>query len=75
MHDVIRNGIDGVLVPSGDEDALTHAAAALLEDPQRAMVMSEAAARRAREYSWDRVARETVDFYRRRLRVLRHESA
>jgi glycosyltransferase involved in cell wall biosynthesis len=75
MHDVIRNGVDGVLVPPGDEDALTHAAAALIDDLQRAMVMSDAAAQRAREYSWDRVARETIDFYRRRLHVLRHESA
>lgn len=74
MHDVIRSSVDGMLVPPGDEDALTHAAAALIDDPQRAMMMSEAAVRRAREYSWERVALETVDFYRRRLRVLRHEN-
>jgi glycosyltransferase involved in cell wall biosynthesis len=74
MRDVIRNGIDGLLVPPGDAEALTDAADALIGDLQSATTMSEAAARRAREYSWERVARETAGFYRRRLRVLRHEN-
>ena len=73
MRDVIRNGVDGVLVPAGDAERLAAEAHALLEDLPRAETMSAAAAARAREYSWDRVARETVDFYRSRLAVLRNE--
>ncbi|HEY2090742.1 MAG TPA: glycosyltransferase family 4 protein [Thermoanaerobaculia bacterium] len=73
MHDVIRSGVDGVLVPPGDTERLAAEAHALLNDLPRAAVMSEAAAARAREYSWDRVARETADFYRSRLAVLRKE--
>jgi glycosyltransferase involved in cell wall biosynthesis len=74
MHDVIRNGVDGLLVPPGDADALFDAARALVDDLPRATAMSIAAARRAREYSWERAAHETADFYRRRLRVLRREN-
>lgn len=73
MHDVIRNGVDGVLVPAGDAERVANEASALLDDLPKAAAMSEAAAVRAREYSWDRVARETVDFYRQRLAVLRND--
>ena len=73
MHDVIRNGVDGVLVPPGDANRLFEEANAIVDDLPRAIAMSAAAAVRAREYSWSRVARETVGFYRRRLRVLRGE--
>ncbi|HEY2830673.1 MAG TPA: glycosyltransferase family 4 protein [Thermoanaerobaculia bacterium] len=73
MHDVIRSGVDGVLVPAGDAERLAAETRALLDNLPRAAAMSAAAAERAREYSWDRVARETADFYRRRLAVLRKD--
>ena len=72
MHDVI-DGRNGVLVPVGDAEALAHAGRRLIEDTQGAAAMSTAAASSAREYSWDRVARETVAFYRRRLAAIRSE--
>lgn len=65
MRDVIAHGRSGVLVPAGDEVALADAALALIRDPARAEAMSAAAARTAREYSWERVARETLAFYER----------
>jgi hypothetical protein len=65
MHDVISHGVDGVLVPAGDAEALADAVRALT--PDRAAAMSAAAARTARQYTWDRVARETAAFYRRRM--------
>jgi glycosyltransferase involved in cell wall biosynthesis len=67
MHDVITTGIDGVLVPPGDGEAVADAALALMQDVGRAAAMGMAAATRAREYSWRRVAIETAAFYRRRL--------
>jgi glycosyltransferase involved in cell wall biosynthesis len=71
MHDVIESGRNGVLVPPGDATALAEAALALIGDAGRATAMSAAAADTARQYSWDRVARETADFYERRLNAMR----
>lgn len=70
MHDVIESGRDGVLVPPGDAAALADAALTIGGDADRADTMSTAAAATARRYSWDRVARETADFYRARLAAL-----
>jgi len=67
MHDLIESGRNGILVRPGDADALAGAALAIMDDPARAAVMSSAAAGTARRYTWDRVARETADFYRARL--------
>lgn len=47
--EVVADGETGVLVPTGDPEALAGAAAALLGDPERRRAMGEAASRRARE--------------------------
>ena len=57
MPDVIEHGVDGMLVDAGDVDAIVDAVQTLRID------MSAAAAAKARQYSWDRVARECVAFY------------
>jgi glycosyltransferase involved in cell wall biosynthesis len=67
MHDIIENGRNGILVPPGDANALADAALAIIRNPGHASEMSSAAAVTARRYTWDRVARETADFYRARL--------
>lgn len=67
MHDVIESGRNGILVRPGDADALADAALTIIGDRDRAAVMSSAAAGTARRYTWDRVGRETADFYRARL--------
>jgi glycosyltransferase involved in cell wall biosynthesis len=66
MHDII-DGSNGVLVPPGDAEALGDAALAIIRNPDAAGAMSAAAARKARDYTWERVGRETAAFYQSRL--------
>jgi glycosyltransferase involved in cell wall biosynthesis len=72
MIDVIRHGDNGLLVPTGDAAALADAAASVMSDPARFARMSQAARETAVQYTWERVARETVAFYERLL-ALKHE--
>ena len=61
MHDVIRHGENGVLVPPGDAAAIADAVRAI--DFERAALMCITAAKTARQYSWKRVAKEISAFY------------
>jgi len=65
MPDVIRDGRDGWLVDFNDAAAIAERVRGLWAAPGQAAAMSLAAAQRAREYTWDRVAGEVVDFYGR----------
>jgi alpha-maltose-1-phosphate synthase len=57
IPEIVRDGVDSLLVPPGDADALTAALAALLSDPQRAREMGGAGRERLlRELTWERVA-------------------
>lgn len=47
-HEAVRHGIDGLLVPVGDDAALADSVAALLADPPRARAMGEAGRQDAR---------------------------
>jgi phosphatidylinositol alpha-mannosyltransferase len=60
---VVQNGIDGLLVPKGDEQALADAVIELLRDPTRRVQMSEAGKRKAAEYDWDIVAKRLLTYY------------
>jgi glycosyltransferase involved in cell wall biosynthesis len=71
MHDVITSGMDGVLVPPGDANAIADSVLAIIRDPARAAAMSAAATVTARRYTWDRVARELTAFYESRLSAMR----
>jgi phosphatidylinositol alpha-1,6-mannosyltransferase len=63
VRSAVRDGETGLVVPPTDVEAATAAVRSLLTDDNRRAAMS-AAARRAAEthYTWDRVARETLDF-------------
>ena len=53
------------LVPPGDPAALAEALAELLADPEaRAALASAAAAAATGPYSWEEIARRTLDVYR-----------
>lgn len=69
MHDVIRHGENGILVPAGDGEAIADAVSGIGLD--RARMISTAAASTAREYTWERVAREIAAFYEARLEARR----
>jgi phosphatidyl-myo-inositol alpha-mannosyltransferase len=62
-RDVVRDGVDGLLVAPGDALALAEALRRLaLDEPLRAH-MSLAARERAERFSWPHVAAEVIDCY------------
>jgi glycosyltransferase involved in cell wall biosynthesis len=71
MRDIVRDRGNGLIVPFGEHDAITRAIEALWAKPDDALAVSHEARRTALEYSWGRVARETVAFYERLLMLPR----
>jgi glycosyltransferase involved in cell wall biosynthesis len=63
LVDTVIDGVTGIHVPPRDPDALARALARLMADPLLRRQMGAAGARRARAFSWDAVARATVDAY------------
>jgi phosphatidyl-myo-inositol alpha-mannosyltransferase len=68
-RDVLRDGIDGLLVPPGDALALAEALRSLALDPAMRKRMARAAHERAERFAWPRVAAEVLDCYDQALRV------
>ena len=66
-RDVVRDGIDGALVPVGDAVALGETLLELASDPERRTKMSEAALERAERFAWPNVAREVEAVYEEAL--------
>jgi phosphatidylinositol alpha-mannosyltransferase len=66
---VVRDGIDGVLTPPGDEHALAGALVSLLQDRARLESMGAAGRERAARYSWKVVAAEVEQAYEDALRT------
>jgi glycosyltransferase involved in cell wall biosynthesis len=64
-RDVITDGRNGILVGPGDSSPIVTAVKGMRCNPELAASMSTAAAQRAREFTWERAARETVAFYER----------
>jgi len=60
---VVRDGVDGVLVPRGDAQALAEALRELWLEPERRLEMGRAAAERAKRFAWPRVAAEVMTAY------------
>ncbi|MCW2968482.1 MAG: Phosphatidylinositol alpha-mannosyltransferase, partial [Solirubrobacteraceae bacterium] len=62
-RDVVRHGIDGLLVPHGDATKLAETLRDVALDRAYLRTLGEAAARHAERYAWPRVAAEVVSAY------------
>ena len=68
LRDAVLDGTTGVLVPPDRPDVLARRVRLLLANPLRLEAFGIAAADRATaRYSWDRISRETLAVYERRL--------
>jgi phosphatidylinositol alpha-mannosyltransferase len=62
-RDVVRDEVDGVLVPRGDATALAETLRDLAVAPDRRAAMAVEARAHAQRYAWPAVAREVLDAY------------
>ncbi|MBI5302576.1 MAG: glycosyltransferase family 4 protein [Chloroflexi bacterium] len=60
---VLDPGIEGLLVPPKDEDALADAVGVLLRDPTRRAQMTTACKVKAAQYDWSIIAQRVLDYY------------
>jgi len=60
---VMQDGVQGLLTPPEDDDAIAEALIALVRDADMRRRLGEAGRVRAAEFSWDRVARRVLDYY------------
>jgi glycosyltransferase involved in cell wall biosynthesis len=68
LPELVRDGVDGLLVPTGDDAALRAALAALAADPARRRRMGESARRRVTErFTVERCTRRLLDVYQAAL--------
>jgi phosphatidylinositol alpha-mannosyltransferase len=74
-RDVVRNRIDGVLVPAGDAAELGEELRSLALDPERRARMARAARERAERFAWPNVAREVTEVYEQALEAPAPEGA
>ncbi len=65
FDEVVRDGVDGLLVPPGDVDALERALARALDDAALAARLRDGARERARAYSWEAVLPRLEEAYGR----------
>ncbi|HEY5188525.1 MAG TPA: glycosyltransferase [Solirubrobacteraceae bacterium] len=63
-RDVVRDGVDGVLVPPADPQALAEALRDLWEEPERRASMANAAVRDVERFAWPQVAESVMEAYR-----------
>jgi phosphatidyl-myo-inositol alpha-mannosyltransferase len=62
-RDVVRDGVDGVLVPPADPQALAVALRDLYEEPARRAQMARNAATDVQRFAWPRVAADVMGAY------------
>ena len=68
VPEILRDGVDGRVVPVGDSEALARAIASLLDDPEAAARMAASGARRVREsFSLEAMVRRHEALYRELL--------
>lgn len=63
LAEIVNDGVNGFLVEVGNYLQLAQRMVNLIKDQERREAMGEAARRRAAEFSWDRVADQTLALY------------
>jgi glycogen synthase len=63
IPDVIEDGVNGILVPPGEPEALAHAIDRLLADRDLARRLSEGAHERGKDYDWEVLAERVLRVY------------
>lgn len=64
---VVRDGVEGFIVPARDPEAIAHKVEILTEDAGLRLRMGQAARRRAEEFSWQRFERQFIEELTARL--------
>ena len=62
-RDVVRDGVDGILVPPGNAQAIAEALYGLYREPARRTEMARAAVSGVAPYAWPRVAAQVLEAY------------
>jgi phosphatidylinositol alpha-mannosyltransferase len=62
-RDVVRPGVDGILVPPGDAQAIAEALYTVYQEPARRAEMAEAATRTAARFAWPQLAERVLNAY------------
>jgi len=65
IPDLVENGVSGLLVPVGDDEAMAQGVIGLLRQRDRAQSLRQAGLREAQRYAWPQVSRLWLDAYRR----------
>jgi glycosyltransferase involved in cell wall biosynthesis len=60
--EVVRDGIDGFVVPAGEPEAIRVALENLYQNPELCTRMSQAAQEQAARYSWDHYAKTAAEY-------------
>jgi phosphatidylinositol alpha-mannosyltransferase len=68
-RDVVRDGVDGVLVPPCDPQALAEALRDLYDEPERRRAMAYAAAADVQRFAWPVVAEQVMGAYEEAVAV------
>ena len=63
VPELVRDGVDGLLVDAGDVRALSSAIVRLLEDDGLRAKMGKAGALRVQDFSWDSTAKVVLQAY------------
>jgi phosphatidylinositol alpha-mannosyltransferase len=66
-RDVVSDGVDGMLVPPADPQALAEELQRLWLEPDRRIAIGEEGRRSAKRYAWPRIADEVTDTYERAM--------
>lgn len=67
MQDIIEDGVTGFLVPPRDSETLAKRVGILIDNPLLCAKLGQAAQQKAKEITWDKVARQTIQVYERLL--------